>query len=367
VRVLCLSTDYPPARSGGYELQCQAFVEHLERHGHQTRVLTSAELPRFPAVPRPTSTAAAWRDEQRAATVLAGRVREFRPDVVSFWRLGELSMSLVERVRRAGLPAVGMVCDPWMVEGPRRDPWARRGARPRFAGAARWLFVSRALHREVLAAGVETGRVDIVPWGVDLAAFPLAPARPARRRLLYVGRLSRLKGVDLAVRALAHLPGVALDVVGDGDPGYVQELRTLAGVLGVGGRVRFHGAQPRPAVAAAYAQADALLFPVRWQEPFGAVPLEAMARGMPVIATSTGGSAEFLHDGLTALVVPPEDPQAVAAAARRVLAEPALRRRLRSAGRRMAERYPAERSHERVRRALEAAAIDRRNPARRVA
>jgi glycogen synthase len=368
MRVLCVSTDYPPPCAGGYERQCAGFVEHLRRRGHEVDVLAGAGapaggdphvqrvLPRFAVEPRPVAARRAWRDERRSAAVLGAALRA-GPDAVCFWRLGELSMSLVERVRRAGIPAVGMVCDPWMVDGPRRDPWcARRGSPPRFAGAARWLFVSEALRRQVIAAGVELPDADVVPWGVELSALPLAPERPWRDRLLYAGRLSPLKGVDTAIRVVAHLPGATLDVLGAGRPDYERELRDLAATLAVRDRVRFHGLRAPGAVAAACAEADALLFPARWEEPFGAVPLEAMARGTPVVGTATGGTASYLAHERTGLVVAPDDPTAMAAAVRRLRADPALRRRLRAPGRLTAERYPAERSHERVAAALEEAA-----------
>jgi len=112
-------------------------------------------------------------------------------------------------------------------------------------------------------------------------------------------------------------------------------------------------------VAAAYAAADAVVFPIRWREPFGLVPLEAMATGTPVIGVASGGGAETLLDGRTALVVPPDDPDAIAAAVGRLASDVALRQRLRAGGRRMAERYPAQRSHVAVRAALEAAATRR--------
>jgi glycosyltransferase involved in cell wall biosynthesis len=136
----------------------------------------------------------------------------------------------------------------------------------------------------------------------------------------------------------------------------MRRLSDLAQALGVASRLRFHGPKSRDAVAAAYGAADALLFPVRWAEPFGAVPLEALACGTPVVATGTGGTAEYLRPERNALIVPPEDPQAVAAAVTRLRADAGLRQRLRSTGRITAERYPAELSHQRLREALEAAA-----------
>ena len=371
MRVLCVSTDFPPPAAGGYELQCHAFVDHLRRHGHEPVVLAGSGagmgdpsvrrlLPRFRVTPRRIPFAQAARDERRSATVLRQALR-WRPDVVCFWRLGELSMSLVERVRRAGVPAVGMVCDPWMVDGPRRDPWCERCV-PRFDDAAQWLFVSAALRRQVAATGIAVGDAPLVPWGVDLPRLRLAPERPWRGRLLYVGRLSRLKGVDLVIRALAHVPDATLDIMGTGRE--EARLRALAAELGARRRVRFHGWCDRERVIAAYGAADVVLVPARWQEPFGGVPLEALARGRPVISTATGAMKEFLDDERTALVVPPDDPRAIAAAVIRLRGDRALRARLRTAGHAAAERYPAERSHERVRAALEAAAR-RRKPTSR--
>ena len=364
MRVLCVSTDYPPHREGGYELKCASFVDHLRRQGHDVRVLaasgtgTTAEpgdgvhrdLVRFPVCPRPTSAVAAWHGERRNAAALTRHLRAFRPDVVSWWRLGELSMSLVAR---AEAPSVGVVCDPWMLDGPRRDPWARRRGAG-FRAAGRWLFVSSDLRRRVLAGGVALARSEVVGDGIELDRFPLAPERPWTGRLLYAGRLSPLKGVDVAVRALARLPaGTTLDIVGTGDPGYEAELRRLVAALGVGERVRMHGPRPPASIARVMADADAVLFPVRWAEPWGRVPLEAMATGRPVVATGLGGSAEHLRHEDNALLVAPDDPGALAAAVARLATDPALRARLRQAGRATAERHPIGRAHEAARVALE--------------
>jgi glycosyltransferase involved in cell wall biosynthesis len=91
---------------------------------------------------------------------------------------------------------------------------------------------------------------------------------------------------------------------------------------------------------------------VRWQEPFGLVPLEAMASGTPVVAVAAGGAAAYLEDGRTALVVPPDDPAALATAVGRLQGNDRLRATLRANGRRTAERYPAKRSHARIEAAL---------------
>jgi hypothetical protein len=133
MRVLCISTDYPPRSCGGYEQQCRDTVEHLRRGGHGVRVLSGTTaagggagerdvhrgLPRFAVEPRTTGVPAARRAERKAAETLDRELTAHRPDVVCFWRLGELSMSIPARVAATGIPAVGMVCDPWMLDGPR--------------------------------------------------------------------------------------------------------------------------------------------------------------------------------------------------------------------------------------------------------
>jgi len=373
VRVLCVATDYPPHRAGGYELQCAGAVAHLRARGHAVRVLTSSrgaasaaadargdvhrDLIRFPAVPERVQHAEAQWAEERNGAAFEAHLADFGPDVLSWWRLGELTMSLLARARAAGVPGVGMVCDPWWIDGPRRDPWARRTRTGPDLGAAEWLFVSRALRAQLGGAG------RVVTAGIELAALPAAPARPWGGRLLYAGRLSRLKGVDTAVAALRELPaGVSLDVVGDGDPAYLAELRAAAPP----GRAAFAPARPPAAMAATYAAADAVLFPARWAEPWGLVPLEAMACGRPVIASGTGGSAEYLRDGGNALVVAPDDPAGLARAVRRLAADPALRARLRAGGLATACEHPAARSHAAVADHLEAAA-SRRMPTSRSA
>ena len=119
--------------------------------------------------------------------------------------------------------------------------------------------------------------------GVDEQLFQAAPEHPWRWRLLYCGRIDPRKGIDLAVASLPLLPAEAtLLVVGDGDPEHRAELERLARELGVADRVRFERVE-RDRLPATFAEHDALLFPVRWEEPWGLVPLEAMAVGLLVV------------------------------------------------------------------------------------
>ncbi len=175
----------------------------------------------------------------------------------------------------------------------------------------------------------------MVPCGVDTAAFsPDGPVYPRaeRPRIVVLGRLVRRKGVDEVIAALRRLPGVELLVAGgpDGsgehsaalhrDPD-ARRLRRAAAAAGVADRVRLLGAVARPDVPALLRSADAVVC-VPWYEPFGIVPLEAMACGRPVVASAVGGIQDTVVDQVTGLLVPPRRPDAVAAALRTLLATP---------------------------------------------
>jgi glycosyltransferase involved in cell wall biosynthesis len=156
------------------------------------------------------------------------------------------------------------------------------------------------------------------------------------RSLVVVGRLSERKGQDVAIAATALVReaghDVTLTLVGDGYPGYedvVDGLHDLARELGVEDVTVFTGFQdPAPHVAAA----DVVLVPSR-VEPFGLVAVEALLLGRAVVAAGVGGLTEILEDGVTGLLVPPDDPQALAAAIGSLLADPARAQALGRAGR----------------------------------
>jgi type III pantothenate kinase len=194
--------------------------------------------------------------------------------------------------------------------------------------------------RELLELGADPARLHVAPCGVDLDAFRPGPSprvlRPTRR-ILSIGRLVERKGVRTLVEALPLVlrehPTAELVVAGgpderelDADP-HVRSLRAEAAALGVADRVRFVGRVGRADVPALLRSADVVAC-VPWYEPFGIVPLEAMACGVPVVGAAVGGLLDSVVDGVTGLLVPPRDPGATAAALGRVLADETLRLRL---------------------------------------
>ena len=390
MRVLAIGNLYPPASAGGYERIWAATMAALRAAGHDVRVLTTAPAGagqaltgREPAVFRELRWY--WRDfewpafsprerlalERHNRAVLARHLEAYAPDVVSWWGMGGMSLSLVEQVRRAGVPAVGVVADAWMAYGPERDAWTRAWStrprlgrlverltgvptRPDLGAAARWLFISRFVRDVSEAGGVELRGAGLAHPGVDPGRFAFAPMHKWGWRLLYAGRVEPAKGVDTAIRALPDLPAQAvLTVDGPGPETHLQELAAVARSCGVADRVRFTHSEPG-ALPQVYAAADAVVFPVTWAEPWGLVPIEAMAVGRPVVATGTGGSSEYLADQANCLLFPPGDAEALAQRVRRLGDDLALRARLVEAGRRTAAGYTEAAFEEAVVAALEA-------------
>ncbi|MCI4358618.1 MAG: glycosyltransferase family 4 protein [Thermoplasmata archaeon] len=192
--------------------------------------------------------------------------------------------------------------------------------------------------------GVDPQRIEVIPTPIDLEEFhDLAPSRSPKARpvVLFVGRLYlEQKGLDLLLRALAKLPRDRqpdLRLVGE-DWGSRPELERLASHLGVQDRVTITGRLSRPEVLREYASADLFVLPSRF-DSFPVVLLEAMAAGLPIIATRVGGIPEVVAEGSTGLLVPPGDVDRLKEAMETALRDDSLRRSLGQAGLRAVDAY----------------------------
>ena len=202
---------------------------------------------------------------------------------------------------------------------------------------------------ELAGLGGRTERITVVPCGIDPDVFrpdgPRAPRTGAVHRIVMASRLVRRKGIEDVIAALPALPDTELIVAGGPPAGDLaadaeaRRLRRLARRTGVGDRVRLLGAVAREDMPALLRSAD-LVACVPWYEPFGIVPLEAMACGVPVVGSAVGGLLDTVVDRRTGILVPPRDPQAFAGAAARLLADPVQRDRMgAAAAARVRERY----------------------------
>ena len=377
--------------AGGQNVHVAALSDALVRRGHEVTVLTrwddpaqpqrqrlpgGAEVVHVPAGPRrPVPKDDLLPHMPELADGLVREWAERPPDVVHahFWMSG-----LATLLARRGLADLGVALPATAVtfhalgrvkrrhlgdldpSPPERLAVERRVAREMDAVVA----TCRDEVAELLDDGADAERLHVVPCGVELERFGTVrspstvgpgPWRPGAVRLLSVGRLVERKGIDTVIEALALLPDAELVVAGGppshllaGDP-HVTRLRAAAVAAGVLPRVHLVGRVPHDQTADLMRAAD-LVVTVPWYEPFGIVPLEAMACGTPVVASAVGGMLDTVADGVTGVLVPPRDPVAVAAAVRGVIDNPGALGRLGRAG---AQAVAARYSWERVAEATE--------------
>src|SRR5215208_5656381 len=233
----------------------------------------------------------------------------------------------------------------------------------RFAEAV--LVITPRLRRLLLSDGVEENRLHLIPPGVNPSLFEGPFEDPftdvGKPRVLFVGRLAPQKGVRALVVAAALIedPSAWVLLVGDGPerPGLEREAKRL----GVGERVRFLGFFAHERLPAALAHADVLVLPSVYEE-LGTVLLEAMQAGLPVVASRTGGIPDVVEDGVSGLLVPPGEPEALVRAIGRLLADRDLARRLSEGAQERAKDYDWEVLAERVLRVYQGVTGDRSAP-----
>ncbi|HUP41708.1 MAG TPA: glycosyltransferase family 4 protein [Thermoanaerobaculia bacterium] len=369
MRLAIVTNTYPPHDISGVGTLVVELAGRLRATGHQAVVLTRRAPPGDPFAvatggPKllfPLAVARTYLRALRAAPFDGVHVHESD---------GVLVALLVRLARLLGRPAGRARLVATLQVSYRRE---RRSVRPVRAGGEivsrptlservfAWLrapvlaLLGRATTRladRVVAPSRATAAELREDYGVaeaavianGVAAPPPAPA-PAPRDpsaggpvVLYAGRLRTRTAVAVLLAAFARLraehPAAVLVVAGDGEQR--PALEAQARRLGIAAAVRFLGAQPRDAMPALYAAADLFCLPSLY-EGFPLAILEAMAAGLPVVATAVAGVPEAVEHGVTGLLVPPEDAAALARALDELAADPERARRLGEAGRRRVE------------------------------
>jgi glycosyltransferase involved in cell wall biosynthesis len=359
--------------AGGQNLHVAELSAALCRLGHDVTVYTRRDSARGPAAVR---TPAGYRvvhlpagpphhvpkDEllphmNDFARLLADQTRRHPPDVLHahFWMSGMVAALVAEL---QSIPTVQTFHALGTVK--RRYQGAEDTSPPDRIAIER--AVGRSVTRvlatctdevfELVRMGVPRQKISVVPCGVDVARFspdgPRAP-RGSRHRVLSVGRLVPRKGFADLIGALPAVPHAELVIVGgpdeaalDGDP-EARRLRELAERAGVADRVRLTGRLAGDDMPAMLRSADVVAC-VPWYEPFGLVPLEAMACGVPVLASAVGGLTDTVVDGVTGTLVPPRQVGRLAHALRGLLGDTACRTMMGAAGcDRARVRYPWDR------------------------
>jgi glycosyltransferase involved in cell wall biosynthesis len=409
MRILVVSNLYPPHHLGGYEMACKEMVRGITARGHEVRVLTSSyglekaategEVYRWLSTdlgrePKPLARRALelLGKELRNQRAFKRAVKEFGPDLVYFWNMANVSVSLGLSAQRMRLPTCYYGFDLWLTNW-RGDGWLalwppaprRRSVRLASRAARSSLdalgipsegaldlrhvhFATDYLKRSTLAAGEPVAGAEVIQWGIEVEKFPYKAESGEPSRLLFVGQVVPHKGVHTALEALRILvlergrTRLRLTIAGGSVlPDYVSELRRFVQTHGLEEHVEFAGHVAHAQLPEVYRAHDILLFPSVIDEGLGLGILEAMASGLVVLGTASGGSAEILEHERTGLVFPKEDAATCAAHIQRLIDDRSLFEQLRLSGRRtVEERFRIERAVDEIERSLQTQLAGRR-------
>lgn len=387
MKILFVSNLYPPHFMGGYEITCKTVVEELEKRGHHVAVLTSTwrskidgeeenVFRRLNYFPR-----SRWRyifkiffaeivDRKRTKKV----INYFHPDLIFIWNFAGLSRSVLHLLHSCFEKVVYNVFDYWPVGEFQNEClfhlfnkkvgtlpisginipaqpikfllravftlFRIDGTNPDLISKGRFIFNSNNILNFCSRRGFTPVHYEVIHGGISKREFPLThlEREPVPHKLLYVGRLVPEKGVHTAIEVLFHMVKVkkrknlTLTVVGGGPPSYIQQLRKLVRDKQLSSHIVLKGVVQRALIKEEYLFHDILLFPSQWEEPFGLAILEAMACGLAVVGTGTGGSSEILENEYNCLLFPPECSHECAQQIERLISHPDLFHQLRENG-----------------------------------
>lgn len=374
LRFLICTGVFPPA-IGGPALQSDLIATELAKRGQDVCVVTFGTM-----TPIERKFRIEYLDQPRGRTIIGRIARNYRiyrqlrellgvfdPDVIQIQTLaGVLPLLMLVAARRSrAVSYVKYASDPVDDFINRKRGVRNRTIRPgpllRFRGMGHELLARLVLRNAGHVWTTTSAMADFVArrWRVPAEKVVLDPnlfdlehfkgAGEARAsgmhdpvRLLVLGRLQAVKGVDVAISAMKVLgKGFVLRVVGEGAPGYEEELAELATKLGVEDRIQMAGPCDAAGLPAQYEWADMLVLPSR-NESFGNVLVEAMASGVPIVASDVGGIPSVVQSGIHAILVPPEDPSGLARAIEELARNNGLRERLVANGRLRSEDFSAE-------------------------
>ncbi|RME48100.1 MAG: glycosyltransferase family 1 protein [Caldilineae bacterium] len=401
MRILFITNYYSPARYGwGYRQLCEEVADGLAAIGHALAVLTSTHR-NGPEPPRPypvhrllhiepdweSPFPAAWqffagrrRRERQAVAHLRRLLTRFRPEAIMVWHAIGLPRAMLQVAEQeAAGPVVYYLADyqPEIADE-YLQYWQNQAHRPAAALFKRMaaplalkmlakegkpvpihydnvICVSDYVRRRLVSKNLISPQAVVIHNGVNLAQFspsasPLSFANGLR--CLVMGRLVAEKGIHTVIEAFARLDSganVTLTLLGDGPAAYRRQLRQQIQRYRLQDTIRFQPPVPREQIPDVLSRYNTLLFPSEYDEPLARAMQEAMAKGLLVIGTTTGGSGELLSHRQTGLVFEAGNPRSLAEQLRYALEHPAVAAELAQAGRReVVENFNIERTVRRI-------------------
>jgi glycosyltransferase involved in cell wall biosynthesis len=340
MKIAVLSSRFPPLHTGGAEISAFNIAARLAGRGHEVHVVTR----RQEAAAKDGFTVhgigcIGWPMRLRYLTTVRNMMKEtvrIRPDIIYCQTLYSESMAGLIAGRKLGVPVVARSVGEIYVTKSGIDRMMLR-----YVVRNSTLVLALTNHmKKTITDFCRDANVDVLPEGVDYDFFKNYPAKKRRSgTILYVGRLTELKCVDVLLRAFrivqGRVPGAELKIIGDGE--LADSLRELARQLGLK-NVDFMGNVGRDDVAKSMHESSVLVLPSK-SEGFPLVIPEAMASGLPVITTAVKGLPEIVKDGENGYLVPPHDHEQLADRIIRLLGDSGARKRMCANNIKEAEKY----------------------------
>jgi glycosyltransferase involved in cell wall biosynthesis len=372
LRILICSTFFPPHYLGGAELIAYKQAQILRQMGHDVRVFSGRLGGHWFRPHRVTREHRAFRTTRvsLSAQDISGSswdfnssdigrefcrmLDDFTPDIVHFHNIVGLSIGMIDASYRRQIPTVMTLHDYWgicfkntllknngnicrqgglacldcreVLAGRLPLPSPVRNAHILFAlrKVDRLITPSRFVAEQYAANGIASEQLTVLQNGIDLENFSPGQRGTAKLTLGFIGHLGRHKGLEVLLHALSLMDAsqVRLLIVGTGEE--AGRLQTFCHERGLDPYVTFCGHVDNHRIAAIYRQIDLLIVPSVWPENSPVTITEAMASGIPVIASDIGGIGEMVEDGVTGYLVPLRDSLAIAERIGRFLARPEL-------------------------------------------
>jgi glycosyltransferase involved in cell wall biosynthesis len=354
---------------GGAESNALLTATELKRRGHELAVLHGPVTGRGEAPWRATFSQLFPLAPETNRVRVQAACADFQPDVIYVHKMSELEV--LDQLGQSRIPVVRMVHDHdlYCMRSYKYFFWNRRIcnraaspfclfgcgaflARNRGRGwPFRWVSyfekkkeirLNQKFHRiivataymreELLRNGFEQSRIRILPPATAFSEERIDSSFSDRNLIVFAGQLIRGKGVDILLESLARVE-TPFECVIIGEGNHKSYCQLLARKMGLEGKVRFTGFLPQDEIRAYYKECSLVVLSSIWPEPFGAVGLEGMRHGLPVVAFDAGGIREWLLDGQNGFLVPWRDRNRFAERVEELLADKSLARQMGEAGR----------------------------------